>query len=517
MVRRGGTKVPRLGIKQQLVLDYDLWSTTERLQEALHSTIHWEWVRGHQTQGRGSKWNLDIAINSFCDRQAEKVRVKYSTVRNDPFYPDQQIGIKWEGERLHGSPRTAINTATHDKNLQDYICEKERWTPRIFTSVDWRGLEAYLGSLPATAQTNVIKLTHNWVHDGYQKDLFAQDGDRHPCPAECGRLEAHQHYLSCYAPPMTTAKAKCMQDMKKIWKKTRTATPIRRALQYILSCVMHETEPLPRRFSSTPINIMIFKAWQEQKRIGWGQLFRGRLSSKWRHAQELYYQDNPDTRGAKFYSGKQWAKLVVGKLIGISLHLWDTRNKVLHGTTVQEQNQIQRIRVIQVVTQKHREGLKQVRRKFPSLYMEPCIQLRDKPTIQLVKWIETYNACMGSIRKEDIKNRRKYAATIKQAYKRKGALSRYRQILLFHSPKSNLLQKHTGYLKKWVELYNKVVSQGQHVDNSHQEPLTSPTGRLYTPTYLRDMIFCMECNREQHQGGAALQRAPNEESKGILD
>ena len=280
---------------------------------------------------------------------------------------------------------------------------------------------------------------------------------------------------------------------------------------------MHETEPLPRRFSSTSINIMIFKAWQEQKSIGWGQLFRGRLSSKWRHAQELYYQDNPDTRGAKFYSGKQWAKLVVGKLIGISLHLWDTWNKVLHGTTVQEQNQIQRIRVIQVVTQKHREGLKQVRRKFPSLYMEPCIQLRDKPTIQLVKWIETYNACMGSIRKEDIKNRRKYAATIKQAYKRKGALSRYRQILLFHSPKSNLLQKHTGYLKKWVELYNKVVSQGQHVDNSHQEPLTSPTGRLYTPTYLRDMIFCMECDREQHQGGAALQRAPNEESKGILD
>ena len=31
VVRRGGSKVPTLGIKQQLVLDYDLWATTERL------------------------------------------------------------------------------------------------------------------------------------------------------------------------------------------------------------------------------------------------------------------------------------------------------------------------------------------------------------------------------------------------------------------------------------------------------------------------------------------------------
>ena len=31
VVRRGKEKVPRLGTKQQLVLDYDLWVTTERL------------------------------------------------------------------------------------------------------------------------------------------------------------------------------------------------------------------------------------------------------------------------------------------------------------------------------------------------------------------------------------------------------------------------------------------------------------------------------------------------------
>ena len=54
----------------------------------------------------------------------------------------------------------------------------------------------FMKTLTDTKQTNVIKMTHNWIHDGYQKDLFATEGDAHLYPAECGRLEAHQHYIS---------------------------------------------------------------------------------------------------------------------------------------------------------------------------------------------------------------------------------------------------------------------------------------------------------------------------------
>ena len=35
----GGTKVPKLGIKQQLVLYHDLWDTSQRLQEDLQYKI----------------------------------------------------------------------------------------------------------------------------------------------------------------------------------------------------------------------------------------------------------------------------------------------------------------------------------------------------------------------------------------------------------------------------------------------------------------------------------------------
>ena len=71
----------------------------------------------------------------------------------------------------------------------------------------------------------------------------------------------------------------------------------------------------------------MFKAWQEQRAIGWGQLLKGRLSDKWKRAQDLYYQDNPDTRDVNYFSGNIWASKVIGKLVDISLELWDTRKK----------------------------------------------------------------------------------------------------------------------------------------------------------------------------------------------
>ena len=98
-------------------------------------------------------------------------------------------------------------------------------------------------------------------------------------------------------------------------------------------------------------------------------------------------------------------------------------------------------------SKKYKEGLKHVSKGFPWLYMEPCPQLCDRPTLQLVKWIETYNICMGSIREADTKTRRKYIAVIKRAFKRKTSLRKYGQIILLKESKSTLIRRDTGQLK----------------------------------------------------------------------
>ena len=96
-------------------------------------------------------------------------------------------------------------------------------------------------------------------------------------------MAARQHYITCFAPPLLAQKEKCIVTFQKLWITTRTATPIARALKYIPICVTNDSQPLPRNIPSNPSRFdkEIFKAWQEQKKIGWRQLFQGRISANW--------------------------------------------------------------------------------------------------------------------------------------------------------------------------------------------------------------------------------------------
>ena len=183
-----------------------------------------------------------------------------------------------------------------------------------------------------------------------------------------------------------------------------------------------------------------------QNCIGWGHIFRGRLSSKWGQAQELYYQDNPDTRGAVYYTGKLWASQTTGQLIEISLMLWDTRNKLLHGATLADQNKIQREWAIQIVVKKFAEGTRNIRRIFPRLYLEPCNILCDRSTLQLLKWIETYDICMGASKRDNTKKRQGFIQAIKRAFHQRTKMCNYGQIILFAEPWSTLCKRNTDQL-----------------------------------------------------------------------
>ena len=153
-------------------------------------------------------------------------------------------------------------------------------------------------------------------------------------------------------------------------------------------------------------------------------MFKGRISSKWAQAQDLYYRDNPDTRDSKYFNGNLWASKVIGKLIEISLDLWDTRNKVLHGHTLEEQNRVQRVKTIKLVTEKYNEGAS-LKDTFPDLFREPCLTLCDKPTLQLKKWVDTYNIYRGFVLKKYTKKRRQLLRGIHEAYITKVHLSQY--------------------------------------------------------------------------------------------
>ena len=101
--------------------------------------------------------------------------------------------------------------ASHDNNVKEYIYDKAGWTSRVFDSVAGGGGWSLTLAL---SQRYHKPMQLRWCTTGSTMDtkrigLLERAGVGrggvwvYMCPAECGKQEAHQHYISCYAPQMT--------------------------------------------------------------------------------------------------------------------------------------------------------------------------------------------------------------------------------------------------------------------------------------------------------------------------
>ena len=77
-----------------------------------------------------------------------------------------------------------------------------------------------------------------------------------------------------------------------------------------------------------------------------------RLSEqKMEQTRQLFYRDSPFTQEQEGYAYNIYVRRVVSPLVRISISLWKTHNKKLHGITPEEEHQISRDKAIYVATQ----------------------------------------------------------------------------------------------------------------------------------------------------------------------
>ena len=191
---------------------------------------------------------------------------------------------------------------------------------------------------------------------------------------------------------------------------------------------------------------------------------------------------------------------------------------MLHGITIEEQNKIQRLQAIQSVTRKFQEGNRSLRASYPRLYMETCQNLCDKPTLQLLKWIATFNVCKAYLSKDRVRKRRRIIKEIKKAYRGRSQVNHYTAIQLFSEAYSRLCKRDTTYLDRWLTRYRSILPQEQGRNN---EIITR--GKLgvldthvshqaqFSKKFLRSLELCVECRKEWNIGGHTIQDCEQEE------
>ena len=131
------------------------------------------------------------------------------------------------------------------------------------------------------------------------------------------------------------------------------------------------------------------EAWEEQRLIGWDQILKGRISTKWGKAQGLFYGNNPTTRKEKHFTAEVWVSKTIASLLRFTLGLWKDRCDTLHGATLVERQRMKRDKIMD------RLKLCYIQRDtipecYRYIFRDAYETIGKKSTQYLVKWVSTF-------------------------------------------------------------------------------------------------------------------------------
>ena len=154
-------------------------------------------------------------------------------------------------------------------------------------------------------------------------------------------------------------------------------------IHYIKSW-MRQEEPkfLFRLLPYVPSQQKLIHAINEQTKIGWNQFLRGRITTKWREAQQLFHaQTRLNT----------WIKKFITKIMAVNQTIWDVRNSLLYGTGTNKTKKA-RGRLIPTITTYYKTYKNLVHPTHYHIFQIPLETIITFSSTENKQWIDTVKA-----------------------------------------------------------------------------------------------------------------------------
>ena len=230
-----------------------------------------------------------------------------------------------------------LRTHITSRPLIQYLLACNQWTQPVFESIDRITLEKYLTNVPDSKRTNLINLMHGWQHTSQRKSMICDsdtesNGLDGACPLGCGAVECNHYYLRCNKQPGCKQLPRELKTIVKYLCNSKTHPDIAAILQRSLMSGLSGDDPSLNWTTHDPLQELISEAFHEQTRIRWTQLFLGRLSLKWKMAQDKWYHElfAQGIELNKSNNSQVWAKNLCQRLMFFALTRWQLRNKAYH-------------------------------------------------------------------------------------------------------------------------------------------------------------------------------------------
>ena len=336
--------------------------------------LQFMYVKGHQDTKADRPLTIPEIHNVTCDKLAKdyvKSTTYLSTSLATPEFEAAQPHLQIAGKNICRQVIAALREQTASPEYDQYLCDKFNWTKEEVNQIHWETLKYAIRNTPHNDQRRIILFINGKL------PLRASKAHPHPgsqlCPS-CQRVaEDNAHFLECDNVHRRRLFEKLHHDITALATKYTLHPALTTAIWLGLLTVRTRT-PYPNIISEVPTKIA--KAITSQTKIGWTQIYYGRLSKDWITAID-------DLHPALALSGQKIATILTQTIWQHILATWILRNQHLHDN----QGQLSLPDYRQAV-----QTMYETRNQLPpatqqAIFSRPIEQLLDQTPAYLRNWI----------------------------------------------------------------------------------------------------------------------------------
>jgi len=362
--------------------DRDLYlAILDAAKKCTSVTLQYIHVKGHQDKDPKRVLTTAEQHNVDCDRYAKQHvlnQVIHSTTHGNPAFSVAAPHLTIDGKIICRKFLPALRDAAAIPPYWDYLQKRHNWNHADIRSIQWSASNLAMQSLPREDQRRITLFNHN--------KLPLRSSKFHPhlgsklCPSCKRQIEDAQHFLECNN-----------SERKKLFEKLKsqlTAITVKFSLHpsiittYWLGLLtIRNNTPYPDVQDELPS--VLGPAIRQQSRLGWTQLYHGRLAHAWATAID---QLNPTIAP----SGLQITVYLTQAVWKYTLETWSLRNQHLH----QDAGAMSLPNYRQAVITAYEIGQQLPPAAQEALFHRPLEQLIEQPPNVLRTWLERTNKYM---------------------------------------------------------------------------------------------------------------------------
>ena len=282
----------------------------------------YSWVKGHQDDNTTAELSIEALLNIEADRLAGDFQDQKG--KNRPLVtmmPCCPAMIDIKGVSITSRIFHNLVTAHTRETLLKQIQAKEKWDDDTAASIAWTSTSLAIKRIDRnvviTKVCNGILPTMKALHKMKQSSIMN-------CPL-CPRTETQEHMLRCNDSSRLNLRRTLVKNLSIEMKKKQTRHAL---IDHVCSVTTEwlDTGAVQVDKYPEPIQPTLYS----QAKIGWYNMFRGRLSNKWLQQYELTKSLTP-TEGTRPCESFVWGAKITELLLRFHIKVWEQRNKDVHG------------------------------------------------------------------------------------------------------------------------------------------------------------------------------------------